>query len=203
VTSTAPLRPRSILVLTAGLGLVLAGCGAASSGSGAAAVSPAAGGGSNSSPAAHAVVVRMADDGGFSHILESANGSTLYVFTPDKPGASVCTGGCAAIWPPLTVPAGDQVSAGSGVSAGALTTIKRSDGATQVAINGHPLYRYAADTSAGQTRGEGVEGTWFLVGPTGVAVKHATTTAANTSPTPSSTPTTSASSTSGSGGYGY
>jgi predicted lipoprotein with Yx(FWY)xxD motif len=207
VTPNSLTRPRSILVLAAGLGLALAGCGASSSGSGAAVVSPAAAG-STPAGSTQTVTIRMADDGGFGHILETASGSTLYLFTPDKPGTSVCTGACAAIWPPLTVPAGAKVAAGSGVSAGVLSTITRSDGTKQVAVNGHPVYRFAADKSAGQTKGEGVEGTWFLIAPTGTAVKHATTTAAvNSTPTPVSPPTSApastSSSTGGSGGYGY
>ena len=32
----------------------------------------------------------------------------------------------------------------------------------QLAINGSPLYYYAADTKAGDTTGQGVGGKWFV-----------------------------------------
>lgn len=199
--SSGLTRTRSAFVLMAGIGLAVAGCGASSSGSGATGSLTPAGGGSSAPTSGSTVTVQMADDSGFGHILETSTGSTLYLYTPDKPGTSVCTGGCAAVWPPLTVPAGGTVAAGAGVNATALSTITRSDGTKQVAVNGHPLYRFAADSSPGQTKGEGVEGTWFVVAPTGIAVKHISSTASNSTPTP--TPTQSSASTGSSGGYGY
>jgi predicted lipoprotein with Yx(FWY)xxD motif len=36
---------------------------------------------------------------------------------------------------------------------GKLSTIKRSDGTTQAAYNGYPLYTYVADTAPGQAHG--------------------------------------------------
>jgi predicted lipoprotein with Yx(FWY)xxD motif len=202
MTLTPPTRSRSVLVLVAGLGLVAAGCGASASGAGGAGNTPA-GSGSSAPPAAHTVTIRMADDGPFGQILETSAGSTLYLFTSDKTGMSVCTGGCAAVWPPLAVPAGVNLVAGSGVSASALSTISRSDGSRQAALDGHPLYRFAADGSAGQTKGEGVDGTWFLVASNGTAVKG-TASVAPASPTPSTSSSSSGSgASSSSGGYGY
>ena len=74
---------------------------------------------------------------------------------------------CAATWPPFVVASGAP-TAGTGVT-GALTTFARADGAMQVAINGLPLYYYAADTKAGDTTGQGVGGKWFVASPTGAA----------------------------------
>ena len=51
---------------------------------------------------------------------------------------------------------------------GALTTFARPDGKMQVAINGRPLYYFAADSKAGDTTGQGVGGKWFVATPTGV-----------------------------------
>ncbi|HEX3907170.1 MAG TPA: hypothetical protein VHW92_04490 [Mycobacteriales bacterium] len=131
-------------------------------------------------------------------ILTTGQGVTLYEFTPDKAGKSVCTGACATTWPPLTVSSGTHVSAASGV--GTLSTITRSDGSKQVAINGHPLYKFAGDSAPGMTKGQGVEGTWFVVSPSGALIRKA---AAATSTAPSSAPSAAASSSGGSGGYGY
>lgn len=41
----------------------------------------------------------------------------------------------------------------------------RTDGTKQVTYGGHPLYYYLGDTAPGQTKGQGVGGVWFLIGP--------------------------------------
>jgi predicted lipoprotein with Yx(FWY)xxD motif len=114
--------------------------------------------------------------------LTGAGGMTLYVRTSDPAGGSSCTGGCATAWPPLTVAAGTQALAGTGVS-GALGTFARPDGSLQVTHNGQALYYYAADAKSGDTTGQGVGGIWFVAPVTG-------TSGAAPSPSPS-------------GGYGY
>jgi predicted lipoprotein with Yx(FWY)xxD motif len=99
---------------------------------------------------------------GAGTVLASPRGLTLYYYTEDRPGSgrSVCTGGCAAAWPPLVAP----VRAPSGVHLpGPLGTITRADGTKQVTINGYPVYRYADDTRPGQATGNGAEGTWHVI----------------------------------------
>ena len=108
-------------------------------------------------------VVGSAARGSLGVILVDHSGATLYRYTPDGTGKSTCTGGCAAAWPPVTVPAGTaRVMAGSGIPAGDLGTITRPDGTTQVTYKGMPLYRYAGDTAVGRRPGRGSEGpgTW-------------------------------------------
>jgi len=124
---------------------------------------------------AAAYVVGSATRGSFGGILVDHSGATLYRYTPDGTGKSTCTGGCATVWPPLTVPAGTTgVAAGTGISAGALGTITRSDGSRQVTYKGTPLYTYTGDTSAGQTGGQGVGGTWYVVTVSGAATTATT-----------------------------
>jgi predicted lipoprotein with Yx(FWY)xxD motif len=103
--------------------------------------------------------------------LVDANGRTLYLWVADPAGKSVCTGACASVWPPA--PASGTPTARTGVDAAKLTTIARSDGGSQLAYAGHPLYYFAADTSAGQTAGQGSDGfgaKWWEVGPAGQAI---------------------------------
>lgn len=104
------------------------------------------------------------------HLATSA-GSAVYYVEGDTDG-SACTGDCTRAWPPVL--AGDTMpSASAGLQAGMMGTITRDDGARQLTYNGHPLYRYAADTAAGVTAGHGVQdqwGHWQLVGPDGEPV---------------------------------
>jgi predicted lipoprotein with Yx(FWY)xxD motif len=101
-------------------------------------------------------------------ILVNAQGRTLYLFKKDSRGKSACTGGCAKFWPPLR--ASGKPSAGHGIGASKLATIRRSDGKSQVTYNGHPLYTFLEDTKPGQTNGQGLRAfgaSWFTLSPAG------------------------------------
>jgi predicted lipoprotein with Yx(FWY)xxD motif len=129
----------------------------------------------------------MATKGTVGVVLVSSNGHTLYHLTTDTAGNSTCTGSCAQLWPPMTVPSGTMPTAVTGLS-GTLGTITRSDGTIQVTYNGEPLYSYSPDTTASDALGQGVGGVWFAVkAPGSGTTTHST-----------STPTTAKS-----GGYGY
>jgi predicted lipoprotein with Yx(FWY)xxD motif len=94
-------------------------------------------------------------------VLTNAQGLTLYWFAPDTSTKSVCNGSCAAYWPPVP----GHVSLAPGV-AGTITTITRSDGSSQAAYNGHPLYTYVSDHSTGQATGNNLNingGVWHEV----------------------------------------
>lgn len=109
--------------------------------------------------------VAISAEGPLAPYLVGPNGHTLYLFTNDAAGVSNCTGGCLANWPPLLVEAGEEPTAGDGVT-GELGVIEREDGAgRQVTYNGIPLYYWAADTAPGQTTGHEVGGVWFVVPP--------------------------------------
>lgn len=100
--------------------------------------------------------------------LIAPDGRTVYVFDEDPVGTttSACTSsnGCDVTWPAFIVGSGGKATAGSGVS-GAVTTITGEDGHTQVTYKGRPLYEYSGDTAAGQTTGDGVDGTWHTAVP--------------------------------------
>jgi predicted lipoprotein with Yx(FWY)xxD motif len=78
---------------------------------------------------------------------------TLYYYMPDTATTSACTGSCASAWPPLLSPGGFPTSTSN--LPGKLNVISDANG-MQVTYNGHPLYTFASDTSAGMTSGEGV-----------------------------------------------
>ena len=112
----------------------------------------------------------LAQDAKLGSILVDASGMTLYLYTKDSPNTTVCYGKCATAWPPLLAPAGSP-AAGSGVDASKIGTIQRTDGTTQVTYNGWPLYYFAKDHKAGDVTGQGVGSVWYVLSPSGEAVK--------------------------------
>jgi predicted lipoprotein with Yx(FWY)xxD motif len=154
----------------AGIGLAVAACSSTATSSTTA--SPAATNASSLAATAQAAgtatVSMRAISGVPGKALVGSNGRTVYLFQADKNGASACSGACAAAWPPDTVTGAPQ--AGSGVNQALLGTITRPDGTIQVTYNGHPLYYFSADTSAGAAHGQGVKAfgaEWYVVSASG------------------------------------
>ncbi len=108
------------------------------------------------------LTVSVRQDPALGLVLTDAQGWTLYIFTRDQPGVSVCTGQCAVNWPPLTIE-GDPVAPPD--LPGALGVIMRPDGARQVTYNDMPLYYFAGDTQPGDMNGHGVGGVWLIAKP--------------------------------------
>jgi predicted lipoprotein with Yx(FWY)xxD motif len=110
-------------------------------------------------------------------ILVDGRARTLYLYTPDKRRRSVCYDGCSRIWPPALVQG--RPRAAPGVSAADLGTTRRKDHRLQLVYHGHPLYRVVTDKRPGQVTGQGYDGVWFVVAPSGSRVVKG---AAQTSP---------------------
>ena len=90
-------------------------------------------------PAQQAQIV--ADRSDFGRVLFDANGQAIYVFEIDGPDKSNCTSDeCVKAWPPVLTR--EQPTAGAGVDAGLLGTMRRDDGTLQVTYNERPLYFY-------------------------------------------------------------
>ena len=105
--------------------------------------------------------------------LVDDKGRTLYLWEADKSSTSTCTGACIATWPAVT--ASGTPTAGSGVDQSLLGTTKRSDGTEQVTYNGHPLYYFAADTSAGMAKGQGSKAFgagWYVLNAKGSKIDN-------------------------------
>jgi predicted lipoprotein with Yx(FWY)xxD motif len=113
-----------------------------------------------------AATINVGQNSTLGSFLVDSKGMTLYIFTKDTPNTSTCYGGCAGYWPPLLT-TGAPI-AGTGVTASMLGTTKRTDGTTQVTYNGWPLYYYVSDKAAGDTTGENVQSTWFVITPAGM-----------------------------------
>jgi predicted lipoprotein with Yx(FWY)xxD motif len=156
------MKKRLVLAM-AGLALsalALAGC--ASTGTTAGGTS---GGSSKSAPAATADVLSTGSTK-LGTIVVDGKGDTVYLYTKDtaNSGKSTCTGQCATTWPAVTTTSTSPKVKGV---TGTVGTITRSDGSMQVTLNGWPLYTFASDSAAGDTSGQNVEGTWFVVSPAG------------------------------------
>jgi predicted lipoprotein with Yx(FWY)xxD motif len=69
--------------------------------------------------------------------------------------------------------AAGKPTVGGGADAALLGTTTRSDGEQQVSYNDHPLYLYAGDENAGDTRGQGLTdygAGWYVLTPAGQQV---------------------------------
>ncbi len=105
----------------------------------------------------------------FGEILVDDGGNTLYAFTQDSDGVSVCYDECAATWPALI--SEDELRAGEGVEGSLLGTAARADGSEQVNYAGMPLYHFAGDARPADTNGQGVGDVWFVVSPVGEVIE--------------------------------
>lgn len=108
---------------------------------------------------------------GLGTILVDSQGMALYLFTEDEQGEPTCYDECAQNWPPLVVENREPV-VGPGLDEASAATVEREDGPAQVTYNGHPLYRHAQDTAAGEVGGQGAEGAWYAIGVDGEPVEE-------------------------------
>ena len=108
----------------------------------------------------------------FGRILFDGRGFALYGFTKDPRGRSVCSGACAAAWPPYIVRKAPRV--GAGVKGSLIGTTRRADGRLQVTYNSRPLYYYVGDRAPGQILCQNVSefgGLWLVARPNGTLVR--------------------------------
>jgi predicted lipoprotein with Yx(FWY)xxD motif len=136
--------------------------------------------------AAYATVAMRADAGAtavkistrklpkLSVVLVDSTGRTLYMFVPDKRSKVTCVGTCAAVWPPVKLPAGAKAVAGGQVKQSLLGSDRDPAGGSVVTYNGWPLYTYVSDTSAGQAKGQALNlngGYWYVLAPSGKVIR--------------------------------
>ena len=119
-------------------------------------------------------------------VLTTASGLTLYRFTQDPTGKSVCTGVCAKAWPPLTAVKGEHVQGPKGVKG--LSVINVGHGRLQVAFHNVALYRFVGDKKKGEVKGQGVANVWFAVMKSGIPAGNAAPETSTPQPSSASTP---------------
>lgn len=142
--------------------------------------------GTSTPRSAHAkTVLRTAQNATIgARIVVDTKGRTLYELSGETRTHLLCTSSaCLSAWPPATVAsARTKVKGGAGVK-GAVGTIRRSGGARQITLGGHPLCRFAGDGAAGDANGNGIQsfgGTWGVVRAS--SRTQATTTTTTTQP---------------------
>jgi predicted lipoprotein with Yx(FWY)xxD motif len=118
----------------------------------------------STSAAAPAAQIKVATTSKGS-VLVDGTGRALYMFSPDKQGASVCYDQCAKAWPPVVT--GGAATAGAGADASLLGTTTRKDGTTQVTYNKYPLYTFAFDPKPGDVNGQAAESVWWVLNAAG------------------------------------
>ena len=158
MTRSTPITVLAGVAAVALTALATVGCGGGGYGDSAA---TAAAGGPRAS-------IGTSNGGGLGTILVDSKGRTLYLFRSDSGSRSTCLGACAGTWPPLTASGKRSVSARAAASL--VGTSTRPDGERQVTYNDHPLYLYAGDEKAGDTRGQGLTdfgAGWYVLSPAG------------------------------------
>jgi len=176
---------RTVLTLTLGSALLLAGCGADAKTAVQDQQSPSNSSSEESPSVATPGTTRTAaptpadrPSGGtilkassseFGTIWFDGTGQAIYLFEKEATSRPECYQACAAAWPPvLTI--GSPRATGK-VDPGLVDTVRRADGSTQVTYAGHPLYYYVHDGKNEVLCHNVVEfgGLWLVVTPGGEA----------------------------------
>ncbi len=177
-------RPSARRLLYGGLALgaaaTLAACGSSSttnpSPSAGPAGAPGSSGSGSSGSGSSAFSISAKNISGFGTVLVNGKGQTLYMLTSEKGGKITCTddNGCTKIWPDTELPKGTTAAtAGSGIQASLLGTVKNAAGDLYVTYHGWPLYTYAGDSGPAETHGQGQTsfgGTWYVLSAAGMPV---------------------------------
>lgn len=106
--------------------------------------------------------VKIAEDNVLGKILTDSEGMSLYFFSKDVDGTSLCTDGCLDNWPVFYK---ENITVDAGLDANDFATITRSDGVKQTTYKGWPLYYFINDKNPGETNGDKVKNVWYIAKP--------------------------------------
>ncbi|KRE98906.1 hypothetical protein ASG89_28495 [Paenibacillus sp. Soil766] len=100
--------------------------------------------------------------------LSDSKGMTLYYFTKDAADVNSCVDACLAKWPMYY---SDKLIVPAGFNAADFGAFVRADGKKQLTYKGWPLYYFAGDLAAGDTKGDAVGKIWYVIKPSaGIAL---------------------------------
>lgn len=115
--------------------------------------------------------VNIAFNATVGNYITNSTGFALYIYTRDTPysGNSTCYVGCANTWRPfyaanITVPQGLNKSSFGTITRNGVIT---ENGNKQTTYEGRPLYLFIGDKAPGEINGQGSQGAWYLIGPSG------------------------------------
>ncbi len=175
------MRKFKLAVVLSSIGVLMSACGSSAS---------------SSQPVSTKVpTISLTNSSKYGEVVVAPSGMVLYAFTADTSTKSNCSGACSSVWIPFVA---SKVSVASGLHASLISYVNRGGGKMQVAYDGHPLYQFVDDTTAGVATGEGLHsfgGYWYVVSSSGNPV-----TASGQGATATKTSTTSSSA---ANGYGY
>jgi predicted lipoprotein with Yx(FWY)xxD motif len=103
-------------------------------------------------------------------VLVGEGGLTLYMFSNDPLGESVCVDACAERWPPLLVDSAEAVTVAEGVP-GVFGAVPYGDSMIAT-YNGLPLYYWQNDEAPGDTNGQAVGNVWWVIAPGQAVYPH-------------------------------
>lgn len=106
--------------------------------------------------------VQLSTDATFGNILTDSKGMSLYFFSRDSKGESVCNDGCKTAWPVFFT---ENLTLDQGLEASDFGEVTRADGDKQTTYKGWPLYYFANDNSPGDTKGDKVGDNWYIAKP--------------------------------------
>jgi predicted lipoprotein with Yx(FWY)xxD motif len=124
-------------------------------------------------PAVAGVKITAATVPGLGSVLVNAQGRTLYIFEPDHHQKVTCVSSCAAVWPPVALPAGAKPTPTGAVKRSLLGSDPNPSGGHVVTYAGWPLYTYVGDAAAGQAHGQALNlngGLWYVISPAGTVI---------------------------------
>jgi len=179
-TSRHPIGAAKVVLPTVAVALLLAACCSSTNSS---SVSTASAPTTPPAPVSASPLVMTANNTTIgATILVNSQGQTLYALSGEGKGKFICvTSACLQVWHPL-------LSSGVLGVVGNVTvgTVKRPNGATQMAYQGKPLYTFAGDQGPGSVKGQGVKdaGVWNVVIVNSSATAPVPTTKATPAPAP-------------------
>ena len=203
---TSLLSTRRALIVFLVVGAAATACGSSSS-----KTSSASGSSATTAASSGGITVSAANVPGVGMVLVNGDGRTLYLLTSEQGGKITCTdsNGCTKVWPDTELPKGvTAATAGPGIDASKLSTVKDASGSLYVTYGGWPLYTYSGDTGSGKANGQGIQsfgGQWWVISPAGTAVTTSASSSGGSGSSGSGGGSSGGSggSSSGGGGYGY